>query len=126
LLIEPPLLFLTALGPATGLLPLLEPRMGMKPTTTERTPPPREHIFPSSKPVGKETNRDSQEKERKQKGKAIETDLRKKKSEGWRTSHILRIFGRLTSYNHHVWLLSPEPGSSNNHSLLGSREPALL
>ena len=45
LLIEPPLLFLTALGPATGLLPLLEPRMGMKPTTTERTPPPREHTF---------------------------------------------------------------------------------
>jgi len=57
LLIEPPLLFLTALGPATGLLPLLEPRMGMKPTTTERTPPPREHIFPSSKPGGRETNR---------------------------------------------------------------------
>src|SRR5215469_3319214 len=91
LLIEPPLLFLTALGPATGLLPLLEPRMGMKPTTTERTPPPREHIFPSSKPVGKETNRGSQEKERKQKGKAIETDLRKKESEGSRTSHILRL-----------------------------------
>ena len=91
LLIEPPLLFLTALGPATGLLPLLEPRMGMKPTTTERTPPPREHIFPSSKPVGKETNRGSQEKERKQKGKAIETDLRKKESEGSRTSHIPRI-----------------------------------
>src|SRR6516162_3594469 len=91
LLIEPLLLFLTALAPATGLLPLLEPRMGMKPTTTERTPPPREHIFPSSKPVGKETNRGSQEKERKQKGKAIETDLRKKESEGWRTSYILRI-----------------------------------
>jgi hypothetical protein len=65
--------------------------MGMKPTTTERTPPPREHSFPSSKPVGEETNRDSQEKERKQKGKAIETDLRNKESEGWRTSHILRI-----------------------------------
>jgi hypothetical protein len=30
------------------------------------------------------------------------------------------------AYNHHVWLLSPEPGSSINHSLLGSREPALL
>jgi hypothetical protein len=30
------------------------------------------------------------------------------------------------SYNDHVWLLPPEPWSSNNHSLLGSREPALL
>ena len=32
MLIEPALLFLTTLGPATGLLSLLEPRMGMKPT----------------------------------------------------------------------------------------------
>jgi len=31
------------------------------------------------------------EKGRKQKGKAIETDLQKKESEDWRTSHILRI-----------------------------------
>jgi hypothetical protein len=30
------------------------------------------------------------------------------------------------AYNQHVWLLSPEPWSSSNHSLLGSREPALL
>jgi hypothetical protein len=29
--------------------------MGMKPTTTERTPPPRKHIFPSSEPVVEET-----------------------------------------------------------------------
>jgi hypothetical protein len=28
--------------------------------------------------------------------------------------------------NHHPYSDSPEPGSSNNHSLLGSREPALL
>src|SRR3982074_2292671 len=40
-----PLLLLAALRSATGLLPLLEPRMGMKPTTTERTPPSREHAF---------------------------------------------------------------------------------
>ena len=44
----------------TGLLPLLEPRMGMKPTTTKRTPPPRKHIFPSSEPVREETNRGGQ------------------------------------------------------------------
>jgi len=30
---------------AAGFLPLLEPRMGMKPATTESTPPPPEHTF---------------------------------------------------------------------------------
>jgi hypothetical protein len=30
------------------------------------------------------------------------------------------------AYNQHIWLLPPEPWSLNNHSLLGSREPALL
>jgi|ERR1700722_596048 len=30
------------------------------------------------------------------------------------------------AYNHHVRLLSPEPLVVNNHSLLGSKEPALL
>jgi hypothetical protein len=44
-LIELPLLLLATLGPTTGLLPLFEPRMGMKPTTTERTSPPWEHTF---------------------------------------------------------------------------------
>src|SRR5690348_8432199 len=44
-LIEPALLLPTAFGSTTGLLPLLEPRMGMKPATTERAPPPREHTF---------------------------------------------------------------------------------
>jgi len=43
--IEPPLLFQATLRPATGFLPFLEPRMGMKPMPTERTPPPREHRF---------------------------------------------------------------------------------
>jgi hypothetical protein len=71
----PPLLIGLSLLPAatvcstTGLLPLLEPRMGMKPTTTERTPPPRKHIFPSSKTVGEETNRGTQEKREKVEGK---------------------------------------------------------
>jgi len=38
-----PLLLAATLWPATGHLPLLEPRMGMKPTTTERASPSREH-----------------------------------------------------------------------------------
>jgi hypothetical protein len=45
LLIGLPLLLLATLRSATGLLPLLESRMGMKPTTTERTPPSWEHTF---------------------------------------------------------------------------------
>jgi hypothetical protein len=32
----------------------------------------------------------------------------------------------INAYNDHVRLLSPEPWSSSNHSLLGSRGPALL
>src|SRR5439155_1322050 len=41
-----PLLLAATVQSATGPLPLFEPRMGMKPTTTERTPLPREHTFP--------------------------------------------------------------------------------
>jgi hypothetical protein len=55
----------------TSLLPLLEPRMGMKPTTTKRTSPPREHSLLQSTSEG-EANRASKKRE-KQKGKAIET-----------------------------------------------------
>jgi hypothetical protein len=62
----------------TGPLPLFEPRMGMKPTTTERTPSPREHTFPSSEPLEEKLNR-RERKSEKQKGKAIETDQRRKK-----------------------------------------------
>jgi hypothetical protein len=52
----------------TSLLPLLEPRMGTKPATTKRTPPPREHTFSSSEPwEEKQTGR--ARKEKKQKGK---------------------------------------------------------
>ena len=49
--LPPPLLIGLSLLPAatvalaTGLLPLLEPRMGIKPTATKRTSPPREHTF---------------------------------------------------------------------------------
>ena len=46
LLIGLSLLLAATVRSTTGLLPLLEPRMGMKPMTTERTSAPREHIFP--------------------------------------------------------------------------------
>ena len=55
LLIGLSLLLAATVPSTTGLLPLLEPRMGMKPTTTERTPPPRKHVFPSSERVREET-----------------------------------------------------------------------
>jgi uncharacterized membrane protein YoaK (UPF0700 family) len=45
LLISLVLLLAAAVRTATGFLPLLEPRMRMKPTTTERTPPLWEHVF---------------------------------------------------------------------------------
>src|SRR5215813_15542916 len=44
-LIEPALLLPAACSSTAGLLPFLEPRMGMKPATTERAPSPREHTF---------------------------------------------------------------------------------
>jgi hypothetical protein len=37
------LVFLAAGRPTTSLLPVFEPWMGMKPATTERTPPPLQH-----------------------------------------------------------------------------------
>jgi len=51
------LLLLATFRLTTGFLPLLEPRMGTKPTTTERTPPPREHTFPSSESLEEKQNR---------------------------------------------------------------------
>jgi hypothetical protein len=77
-LIGLPLLLTVTVGPATGFLPLLEPRMGMKPTTTERTPSPREHTFPSSECLEEKQNR-RERKSKKQKGKAIKTDQKRKK-----------------------------------------------
>jgi hypothetical protein len=82
LVIRLSLLLAATIRSTTGLLPLLEPRMGMKPTTTERTPPPREHTFP---PVNlwRRSKREAGKK-KKQKGKAIETEPTKKerKSKG--------------------------------------------
>jgi hypothetical protein len=45
LLIGLPLLLVATNRLAAGFLPLLEPWMGMKPTTTERTPPPLGHTL---------------------------------------------------------------------------------
>jgi hypothetical protein len=45
LLVGFPLLLLATLRPTTRLLPFFETGMGMKPTTTERTPPSRKHTF---------------------------------------------------------------------------------
>jgi hypothetical protein len=67
LLIGFSLLLAATVRSTTGLLPLLEPRMGMKPTTTERTPPPRKHIFPSSEPFGKKHKQRRARKEKRQK-----------------------------------------------------------
>jgi hypothetical protein len=84
--------------------------MGMKPTTTERTPPPRKHIFPSSEPVGEETNRGGQGKKRRESRR--ERLLRLicgRKNQKAEEKAISSEYGRLNAYNHHVRLLSPEP-----------------
>ena len=47
-----------------GLLPLLEPRMGIKPTMTKRTSPPREHSFSSRATSEGEANRASKKREK--------------------------------------------------------------
>jgi hypothetical protein len=82
LLIEPPLLFLTTLGPTTGLLPLLEPRMGTKPTTTERTPPPREHTFPPVNLWRKNKQEAGKKKSKRERLLKLNRPRRKEKSKG--------------------------------------------
>jgi len=103
LLIEPPLLFLTTLGPTTGLLPLLEPRMGMKPTSTKRTSPPREHtlLLPANI-LRKGQNRGRRERKRKSKRERLFEDDQRKKTKKIRSlqnkpySESLSYIGRLT------------------------------
>jgi len=68
-LIRFPLLLAATVGPTTGPLPLFEPRMGMKPTTTERTSPPREHTFLLQRRSCGETNRRGGGRKGKVKGK---------------------------------------------------------
>jgi hypothetical protein len=74
LLIGLSLLLAATVALATGLLPLLEPRMGINPTTTKRTSPPREHTLLLRRTFLGETG---EVKEEKQKGKAIETEMSK-------------------------------------------------
>jgi|SRR5690348_16507797 hypothetical protein len=69
LLVGSPLLLAATVRLTTGLLPLLESRMGMKPATTERTPPPQEHVFSSSEHLEGEANTAGGEEKRKEKGK---------------------------------------------------------
>jgi hypothetical protein len=102
LLIEPPLLFLTTLGPTTGLLPLLEPRMGMKPTSTKRTSPPREHTFLlRANILRKGQNRGRRERKRKSKRERLFEDDQRKKTKKIRSlqnkpySESLSYIGRL-------------------------------
>jgi len=123
LLIGFSLLLAATVRSTTGLLPLLEPRMGMKPTTTERTPPPRKHIFPSSEPVREETQTEAG-KERKARESRRERLLRLicgRMNQKAEEKAISSEYGRLNAYYHHVRLLSPEPMVVDNHSLLGSR-----
>jgi hypothetical protein len=81
LLIGLPLLLAATVRLTTGLLPLLEPRMGIKPTTTKRTPPPCEHSFSSSEPQ-EENKKGVQEKRKRKRERLLRLDLRKKESEG--------------------------------------------
>jgi hypothetical protein len=81
-LIGLPLLLAATILLTTGPLPLFEPRMGMKPTTTERTPSPREHTFPSQQTYGGKNQNRRERKSKKQKGKAIETIRGGRKKKG--------------------------------------------
>jgi hypothetical protein len=76
-----PLLLAATVRLATGLLSLLEPRMGIKPTTTKRTPPPREHSSPPMN-LGRRDKQGEQEKRRSKRERLLRLDLRKKESEG--------------------------------------------
>ncbi len=110
LLIGLSLLLAATVRTTTGLLPLLEPRMGMKPTTTKRTPPPRKHIFPSSEPVREETNRGGQgRKARERRRERLLRLICGRKNQKAEEKAIPNIDGRLNAYNDHALLLSPEP-----------------
>jgi len=110
LLIGLSLLLAATVRTTTGLLPLLEPRMGMKPTTTKRTPPPRKHIFPSSELVREETNRGGQgRKARERRRERLLRLICGRKNQKAEEKAIPNIDGRLNAYNDHALLLSPEP-----------------
>jgi hypothetical protein len=78
-LIGLPLLLAATVGPTTGLLPLVEPWIGIKPATTERTSPPRGHaIVPPANILKRSRSRRAEKKKSgKKKGKAIENEFKK-------------------------------------------------
>ena len=103
LLIGFTLLLAATVGPTTGLLSLVEPRVRMKPTTTERTSPPREHMLLLQRTSLGEANRGGREENRKSKReRLIETELKKgsksvrKKTKNQNIGHSL-IIGRLSA-----------------------------
>src|SRR5258708_16646339 len=79
-----------------GLLPRLEPRMGMKRATTERTPSPREHTFPSHEPR-KQKETEGARKEKKQKGKALLKSIRRTRKENSEDEEHCPNVGRLSA-----------------------------
>ena len=97
LLIGLSLLLAATVCSTTGLLPLLEPRMGMKPTSTKRTSPPREHTFLLPANILRKDRTEGDAKENgKAKGKGylylrMTRGRRQRKSEASRTSHIRRV-----------------------------------
>jgi hypothetical protein len=60
------LVFLATGRPTTSLLPVFEPWMGMKPATTERTPPPLQHkLLPDRRSGETSPQRSSKSQEKK-------------------------------------------------------------
>jgi hypothetical protein len=96
LLVGFPLLLLATLRPTTRLLPFFETGMGMKPTTTERTPPSRKHTFllqHAGLKRNKHKSRGGKKEERSKGGKAIsKLSQARRKSRAGRTSDARRHF----------------------------------
>lgn len=92
------LLLLATLGLATGLLPLFEARMGMKPATTERTPPPWEHTFLLQEKQSEEVLK---KKEKSKRERLFRMDQRKKQENQKHEEQL--IFGESRRY----WPVNP-------------------
>jgi hypothetical protein len=81
-----------------GLLPLLEPRMGTKPATTERTPPSWEHAFLLQRTAWRNNPNMRRKKREKVKEKSpIETEQEGRKKIRAEEQAISKYFGRLTA-----------------------------
>jgi hypothetical protein len=82
----PPLL-LAAVRPTTGHLPFFDAWMGMKPTTTERTPRPRQHRFLlQAKSFRRNKAKKALKKKKEAKGKGYWSELTTKKEKKSETS----------------------------------------